>query len=271
MKSRSAHNDNRSIRTFFIYAAIVLGVILISLSVRAYYLFQQSKFDGKQEFVIAFGQDEHVEKIMTFDPDDKSGVVVDLKGEPVRFSSLGRQVSILPNAVVTTNGQVPLDEDVSHTMQALLFNYYTVKTNLTIFDVIKLFFVSRKPALTTVATTEITVSEDEEENSRGVANLFIDDAIFSENVSIQVVNASGISGMGRRLERVLINRGANVVSVTTSRDLAKSSNMQYFGEETYTLKTLKQMLQFPVEIMDREGIADIIITIGEDQKNSSSF
>ncbi len=47
--------------------------------------------------------------------------------------------------------------------------------------------------------------------------------------------------------------------------------MQYFGKETYTLTKLKKLLKFPVEKAGKESIADIVIIIGEDEKNSDSF
>lgn len=271
MRPRSVQNESKSLKTFFIYTGIVVFFILLSLSIRAFYLIQQSKFDGKQQFVIALGQEGIVEKIIAFTPAERSVTTLELKGEDVRFSSLGRQLSILPNATIETNGNVSTDEDISQTMQSVLLNYYTVKTNLTIFDAFKLFFISRKPTLTDREVREISVLENEEENNKKVANLITDDTIFSENVSIQIINASGVSGMGRRLERALINRGGNVVSVTTSRDLASASTIQHYGEETYTLITIKKLLGFPVKTMEQEGIAEIIITIGEDSKNSESF
>jgi hypothetical protein len=271
MRSRSAQSESKSLKTFFVYTAIVLFFILLSLSIRGFYLLQQSRFDGKNQMIIAFGKDETVSEIAAFRPSERAVTVVTLKGEDVSFSTLGKKLGIIPTAVVKTKGNVPLDTDISDTMRELLLHYYTVKTNLTILDATQLFFVSRKPTLNNRDVREMTVSTDNEKNNKFVADLFTDDTIFSENVSIQVVNASGESGMGKRLERGITNLGGNVVSISTSRNPDKSSKIQYFGQETYTLATLKKVLGFPVEKLEKEAIADIIITIGEDQKNSSIF
>lgn len=271
MKSLSAHQENKSLKTFFIYALIVLFFIILSLAIRAYYLIQQSRFDGRNQMVIAVGEDETVKRIISFDPDDRFATVLELQGEPVRFSSIGKQLSILPNATINTKGTIPSDADLSATMQAVLLNYYTIKTNLTIFDAIRLFFAAQKPALTNGEIKEIFVTKDDEENYKLLAHTLTDDAIFSENVSIQIVNASGVSGMGRRLERALLSRGGNVVSVATARDVQRSSIIQYGGEETYTLAILKQVLNLPVAKLEKEAIADIVIVIGEDQKNAERF
>jgi len=271
MRLRSAHNESKSLKTFFVYTVIVIFFILLSLSIKGFFLLQQSRFDGKNQLIIAFGKDETVSKIVAFTPEERAVIVVTLQGEKVSFSTIGEKIGIIPTAVVNTKGNLPLDAEISDTMQALLFNYYTVKTNLTIFDVTRLFFVSRKSTLSDQEIMEMTVSEDQEKNNKFIAHLFTDDTIFSENVSIQVVNASGESGMGKRLERVITNLGGNVVSISTSRSPEKSSKIQYFGQEAYTFTTLRKILGFPVERLEREAIADIIITIGEDQKNSSSF
>ncbi len=271
MRSRSAHYESKSLKTFFIYSIVVIFFILLSLSVRGFYLLQQSRFDGKNQMIIAFGKDEIVSESVTFIPTERAVSVVRLEGENVSFSNLGEKIGVIPTAVVNTKGNITLDSDISDTMQALLFNYYTVKTNLTIFDVTRLFFVSREHTLSDREIMGMTVSADSEKNNKFVTNLFTDDTIFSENVSIQVVNANGESGMGKRLERVITNLGGNVVSISTSRKPEKKSKIQYFGQETYTLTTLKKILGFSVEKLESEAIADIIVTIGEDQKNSPSF
>jgi hypothetical protein len=271
MRSRSAQNESKSLKTFFVYTAIVFFFILLSLSIRGFYLLQQSRFDGNHQILIAFGKDETVSEIAAFRPSERAVTVVTLKGKKVSFSALGEKLGVIPTAVVRTKESVPLDTDISDTMRGLLFHYYTVKTNLTILDAIQLFFVSRKPALSDRELMEMTVSTDNEKNNKFIAHLFTDETIFSENVSIQVVNASGESGMGKRLERVITNLGGNVVSISTSRSPDKSSKIQYLGQETYTLTTLKKVLGFPAEKLEKEAIADIIITIGEDQKDSSPF
>lgn len=271
MRPRTAHNESKSLKTFFVYTAIVLFFILLSLSIRGFYLLQHSRFDGSNQIIIAFGEEEIVSKVAAFVPSERAVTVVTLEGEKVAFSSLDEKLGVIPTAYVRTKGNVPLDTDISDTMRALFFNYYTVKTNLTIFDVTRLFFVSRKPALNNQEIIEMKVSSDNEKNHKLVSHLFIDDKIFSENVSIQVVNASGESGMGKQLEGVLTNLGGNVVSISTARSPEKSSKIQYFGQETYTLATLRKVLAFPVEQLEKEAIADIIIIIGEDQKNIERF
>lgn len=271
MRPRAAQAENKSLKTFFVYSVIVIFFILLSLSVRGFYLLERSRFDGSNQILIAFGKDETVSEIAAFIPSEHAVTVMTLEGEKVSFSNLGEKLGVIPTAVVRTKGNIPLDTDISDTMQALLMHYYTVKTNLTIFDVFRLFFVSRQPALSNQEIKEMTVSTDNEKNNKFVSHLFTDEKIFSENVSIQVVNASGESGMGKRLERVINNLGGNVVSIATSRNPEKSSKIQYFGQETYTLSTLKKLLGFHAERLEKEGIADIIITVGEDQKNAESF
>ena len=114
---------------------------------------------------------------------------------------------------------------------------------------------------------------EESRLDKKVSGMFADGVISSENVSIQVVNASGSVGLGNRLTRVLTNLGCNVVSVTSARSVERVSQIAFFGNQSYTLQKLRKWLGYPVSDLREKTIADIVITVGRDEsgKEMSKF
>jgi hypothetical protein len=100
---------------------------------------------------------------------------------------------------------------------------------------------------------------------------FSDDLVATENMSIQIVNAAGTSGIAQRLERVLLLKGANVVAVTTAVKKEQRSKIKYFGQESYTLGKVSKLLGYQLEELPKETIANIVIVIGEDSKNTTLY
>jgi hypothetical protein len=270
MRSHPAAEQSKSLKTFFIYSAIVLFFIITSLAIKTYFIIQNNKYDSNQQFVLAVAKDDKTKELIIFHP-EHSVTLVTLSGKPISLSSVGKTMGVLPDGQIDTKKEFPMGEQVGETIKAYAFNYQSLKTNLTIFDLIGLVFASQKAAINNQINKEIAVSANSTQNDTLVGNLFVDQTLFSENVSIQIINSSGVSGMGKRLETVLSNVGANVVALSTSRAENRSSKIQYFGEETYTLLKLKKLLGFPVEKIEKEAIANIVITVGEDQVRTTKF
>jgi len=65
--------------------------------------------------------------------------------------------------------------------------------------------------------------------------------------------------------------GANVVEVSTSHVSQPKSKIQYYGERTYTLEHLENFLDFPSTKLTRQPIANIVIILGEDSRNTTKF
>lgn len=105
------------------------------------------------------------------------------------------------------------------------------------------------------------------ENLPGINNdiyeLFKDNNIINEEVSIQVVNSSGIDGMGSRVASMLRNIGFNVVSVITD-DEKRMSKIISLYKDNYTIKSLAGFFKIPIEYTDEISVADINIIIGKD-------
>jgi hypothetical protein len=238
----SASGNSNSLKTFFVYGGVVLFFILISLLIKTIFVIQASKFDGKHQFVLAIYQSDKLKEIIKFNPSASEISVLQMEGE---------SLEVIPDAMVNSTADLPLGTDVAQTMKTIGFRYNSLATNLTVFDILRLIVIAYKEPVQSV-------------NKNVSDNFFTDETISSENVSIQIVNASDVSGMGKRLENIFDNLGCNIVAVTTSRREEKFSKIQYFGRKTYTLEKLEKILDFSVEKIDKEGIADIVVIIGQD-------
>ncbi len=102
-----------------------------------------------------------------------------------------------------------------------------------------------------------------------VTQLLTDQTLYREGYSISVVNAAGVSGLGTQVANLLSHMGGNVVSVTTADKEQETSTISYIGQETYTVKRLQKVLQFPLTKMTTSGLSDIVVTVGT--KDASHF
>lgn len=267
---KSAPKETNSLKTFFLYAFIVTILIVISLSLKAAFLIQQSKFDGQNQFVLALTKDNKVKEVAAFVPANHTLSLLEVEGTLPK-DSLGNTIGIIPDAWIAVPSDALFKSDIADTLQGLLWQLNTTKTNVTVIDLGRLVLLSQSIPLTDRTIEKLNPKANPGEIDTIVNGLFKDALIESSALSVQIVNASGQQGLGGRLERVLDNMGMNVVSVSTARKPIVKSNIAYYGSDTYPLQKLKRLLQFPVKQMQTETIADIVITIGEDKKSTKMF
>ncbi|MBU3978912.1 LytR C-terminal domain-containing protein, partial [Patescibacteria group bacterium] len=135
----------------------------------------------------------------------------------------------------------------------------------------RLYLYAKKVPVSSIIVEEASISDDVRDFNKDASLLLTDNVASAENISVQIINAAGQSGLGGRLERVILNFGGNVVSVKTALVIEPISKIQYYGQETYTLNKLERYLSIKKERLDKEDIARIVITIGEDIKNTLLF
>jgi hypothetical protein len=235
---------------------------------------QQSKYT-EQHFTLAIAQNEKVKDIIVFNPADSSMSVLKITDDKTKLSDLTTKTAISPDGQININdpSSNSIKDDVSQTLFNLTLRYPTLKKDITIFDVVRLGLYAKNLPPNKQVIQEVTSTQlvDDPQLEKTLISFFSDNIIATENTSIQIVNASGVSGIAQRLERVLQYKGANVVSVTTAQKYEKYSQIKYFGNETYTLEKVRRMLGFKTQKLESETIADITIIIGEDNKNTSQF
>lgn len=277
MKKKFVKNENRSLATFFVYAYIVLLVISISLGVKSYFVFRQAKFDGGS-VVISISQNGKSVAIAGINSKDsslhdevvKSNAVLKTKNKDITSESIGRILGIFTDASIDSPNDLS-NESIDAILTKALLKSDSIKTDLTIFDLTRLIFFAKAVSENNRIVEEITHSSSDSEIDSKVGRLFLDHSIVSENLSIQIINTTPISGLGKRLERVIANKGGNIIAVSTQTDLKQESVIKVQEEKTYTSEKLKKFLKIPVEKQDENLLADIVIIIGEDLKNTLVF
>lgn len=275
MRKKVDHpQDGKSLKTFFIYAVVVLVLIALSLTWKAVLIFQQSKYTD-QHFTLAVAQEDKVKEILIFNPQDSSMSVVMIKDSVIPLGALAQKTAILTDGKIniTDKNYSLTDKDVPDILFDVALRYPTVKTDITIFDVLRLGFYAKNLPPNKQILEEVTSAQLSEDLQlqKTLITLFSDERVATENISVQVINATGVPGIAQRLEKVLTLQGANVVAVTTAQKKESRSQIKYYGSETYTLAKINKMLEFPVSTLANETIADIVIIIGENSKGTSKY
>lgn len=272
MKRKTVHKEgSKSLKTFYLYFVLVFAIIGVALLIKLFFVVQASKYDGTHNFTIAVTKDQKVKEIISFSPQIPSLAVLKVTDPNVPFNSLGENHGIAADVQLEVQSALSTGQDVTATMWDAVRNYPSIKTDATIIDYIRLSVLSREIIANNRVIRDITLNEKNPENVTIIARAVNDPSISSENVSIQIINASNISGNGQRLSRVLTNKGANVVDVSTSHTSQAKSEIKYFGERSYTNEQIEKFLGFPVSELQRQPIADIVIILGEDTRNTRKF
>lgn len=271
MKRKSVQKESKSLKTFYLYAVLVLLIIGIALVIKLIFVIQSSKFDGKHHFTIAVTKEQRVKEVIAFSPQVPALAVLTVNDENVSFTSLGREYGISSDIQLEVNNAVPLGQEVTATLWDSVRQYTSIRTDATVIDLVRLALLSREIIANNKVIREITLKDKSAANETFIARALNDPTISSESVSIQIINASNITGVGERLSRVLTNMGANVVEVSTSHTPQSKSKIQYFGERSYTNEQIEQYLGYPVSELTRQPIADIVIILGEDTRNTRKF
>ncbi|MBA3724019.1 MAG: LytR C-terminal domain-containing protein [Candidatus Levybacteria bacterium] len=271
MKRKTVQKESKSLKTFYLYAVLVFTVIAISLFIKLIFVVQSSKYDGKHHFTLAVTKEQRVKQVIAFSPQVPALAVLTVKDQNIPYTSLAENHGIAADAQLEIRNTVSFDQDVTTTLWNATRNWNAIGTNATIIDFIRLTLLSREIISNNKVIRDITLSEKNPENNTIIARALNDPTVSSENVSIQIINASNISGAGQRLGRILTNMGANVVEVSTSHTPQAKSQLQYYGEQSYTREQIEKYLNFPASELTRQPIADIVIILGEDTRNTKKF
>ncbi|HSW47586.1 MAG TPA: LytR C-terminal domain-containing protein [Candidatus Saccharimonadales bacterium] len=268
-KKKNSKQNDKSIKTFISYFLIVFFAIIISLSIKAFFVIRQSRFDGKN-INIAITQKNRVTGILGIDSENNSLSLLKIRKENLSVDSIGRDLGIIIDARINTDSDIS-NQSAGSIFAKALFKKDSISTNLTFFDLSKLILYTKNTSIKNYRADDIIDKIDGSNSDKIIADLFKNEIISSENVSIAIVNATDQSGLGKRLERCLTNIGANVVDVSTPHSKEALSRIEYSGENTYTLNKLKKILKFPVIKNGGGKVASIVIVIGQNMKNTTAF
>lgn len=271
MKKSSAGNESRGLKTFYLYTLTVIFVICIALVIKGFFIYQQSKFDPSHDFIIAVGEPKDIRDIIAFHPEVPSIAILQLQDKSISFNSLAKDYGI------ATDGYIFLPEDQAISTDITAFMWESVlytgnwQSNLTAIDKIRLMLLAKSVVTNNKSVNQISLNSQAPDIGTIISTALTDQDISSENITIQVINATNVTGLAQRLGRVLTNLGADVVDVSSAQNNQAKSTITYFGSDSYTLDWLQNFYGVKATKQSKQTIANIVITIGTDKQNTSKF
>lgn len=258
MKRRGNHSlqfgeKSLSIALFFIL--LVVFLVGLSIALKGYLLFKGAKFDGEHQFILELHSPSQ-RQLLSFAPDTNSAVILSFAGEnSLKFGKY---------AEIPEDGTVSLSEtyDSLYSLAQNLLFHPPSHLSLNIIDRIRLFlFVNN---LKPTSVSEIIWKANEKGSDKQLSQLFTDHTAYSENLSIAVVNASGVSGLGSTVGEYLSHIGLSVISVTSTDDVREKTTIVYSGKEGYTTKRLMRVFGVQAHPSTNPLLSDVTVTLGKD-------
>ncbi|HSW97537.1 MAG TPA: LytR C-terminal domain-containing protein [Candidatus Saccharimonadales bacterium] len=268
---KNVHKETNSLKTVLLYFIVVTILICISLVIKAFYIYQQSKFDPAHEFVLAVVQQNKVKDIISFHPETQSISLLQLQDQNLPYARLAKDFGITTNGYIETQDGQNSYDDISSLMWTSIMHSADWHSDLTILDKLRLLFFAKNVSINNKSIQQISLTHQNPDLNTIIATALNDQDISSENVTIQIINTTTVSGLGQRLGKVLTNMGANVVDVTSSEKTQQQSTIAYFGNETYTVDRLQKFFGVTATKLTKQTIADIVITIGKDKEKTNGF
>jgi LytR cell envelope-related transcriptional attenuator len=267
----AAQDESKSLKTFFLYVFVVILIILVALVVKAVLIFEQSKFDGSHDFTLAVTEQNKVKEIIAFHPQVPGISTLVIEDTNIPYVALAKSYGITPNGYIQVQNNSDVGEDSTAFMWSTVIHSENWQSNLTVFDKIRLMLLSKSVTTNNKTTEEISLVNQTPQTDTVITSTLTDQEIADENISVQVINATNITGFGQRLGKVLTNLGANVIDVSTAQDMQKKTTIQYFGNDSYTVDRLEKLLGVTATKITTQPIANIVVTLGTDKSNTTEF
>jgi len=268
---KSAHNESKSLKTFYLYILIVFILMVLSLIVKGFFIIQQSRFDPAHHFALAVTEQNQVKEIISFNPQTPAIWELVIVNTTIPYASLAKNYGIETDGYIQAGDTVSLRSDAIGFLWSSIIHSGLWESDMTVYDKIRLLLLSKNVTANNKTVENITLSNQSTQIDTTAINALTDQEIATENISIKIVNATNTTGLGQRLARVLTNLGANVVDISTAQEISKKSSVAYFGNDSYTLDRIQKMLGLSATKLANQGLADIVITIGTDKQNTMEF
>lgn len=258
--------NNLSLALVFIF--VVLFFASISIFFKIFFLIKDSSFDADHNFNLEVKDATNI-NLISFSPKDKTLFILEVDPK-VKTNNAGQFFKLPIDARVNLYDGEFESNHIGIMLIKSSFSFSKKLENMTILDAFRLALFSR-----TISNNSIEVKKF----SEGLANTndysliesgFKDNVIDKEQKTIEVINATDTFGLGSRLATLVTNIGGDVILVGT-KEKTNKSKIIYSGEESYTVKRLSEYLNIKTEKIEREGVADVIIIIGEDSLENIKF
>lgn len=266
-KTSSEKTKKKSLYLAVLFIAGFLLLIIIAFIIRVTILFSHSTFNSRNNYLLEVLEKNNHAMILVFTPDTQTASILHIDNT---VPDIGKQLGIPIDGILKTS-TVFDNDSLPKVLWNLVIQFHTYRAiQVNQADIYKLFLFSQSLKTNAIVHQDIHLPLSDQSDLKNLSRSVIDHTLFEEGQSISVVNATGKSGRGTQLTKLLTNIGGNVISVSTADQLQQQSVISYSGSEIYTIRRLKKILGFPIK-NQKPPISDIMIIIGKDTDNSAIF
>lgn len=253
-KTRKKKKQN-NIALGILFSAAIIFLIVISLFGKAVTLFQKGKYDNSYPFSIKIKSSNKVQFVY-FYPKENKVSLLDLDA--------GKDTS---DSQIPQDTQIVVPGGVSSSNLKNFFNKFVedkhIKTELTSIDRARIYLLIKSINDNDIKMQSLASLSDPNAQ-KVITDIFSDPQILAEDLRIEVVNATGIYGVGNKAAQLFTNMGANVIFVKTADETEKKSVIYYSDKKSYTVSRLEKLLGFTSSKNTKSSISDILVVIGQD-------
>ena len=261
-KKTTSHPTRNTLRLLIVFCCLVALAIIASLTYRLVQLIRDSNVDNVSFVLLAISTPSDL-TLIGLNTDQKTLAQVTIKGS-ASSQEKRRQLAVIPDGTVTLEQLYGGADKTAGLLLRAFLHKDQVRSNLSSYDLLRLALMFQTVAPNSIETEVIALPQDGATSDDVLAELFSDTTLTQENKSIAVVNATGVAGLGKEVERVITIRGGNVISVTNDEQMREHSVIRNSIGKNYTVSRLKSFLDLPVEENTRKDLSDIMVIIGKD-------
>lgn len=261
----------KALRMGFVFLGLVTLFIISSFVSKIIGRAMQSLYDGEHRFTVMFSEtpNKNASTLISFSPDTKTIAVLKIVGiEKTDYQKLSVILGLPVDGFVEFSSLQ--SQHILPLLKKGILKQDINSTNLTNFDFARLWFFTISVPVYQITSREYRLLPPTEALSdtsldKIIATLFTDSSIMEEKVSIHIINASGVMGLGNRFARILTNSGGNVIAVSTANSILPRSEVGFAGKETYTLSRIARLLGYRAIPLKKQALSDIVVTLGKDK------
>jgi hypothetical protein len=247
---------------------------MTSLAIRFFTILQRGKYDGIHRITLEiYSKTSQVPiDVVSFDVISKTISTVYIS-HPVTNNMVSNYLEIPIDGKIqfkTMSNTILTSPEIMRLLQNVVFTRYE-SSSITSIDALRLWFFMHSEPNISLSSVTISKNTNEIDKDTIISPLFIDNAIVQEQQTMSIINGTSVTGLGNRLARYIGDMGGNVIEISTADAPILNSTIAYYGTKTYTVDRLQKTLGFQVNKLEKPGISDMIITIGENNLPNIPF
>lgn len=260
------------------FLLIVFSLAFLSVSYKVFLLVKNSSFSYKTFNFMLLNHDAY---LVHLDRGENKAIIIKFpnKGELLinrSFLSSSILIGLPINGIIIATADRESENlfkdglvDFNEVIKIIFSGGNFTLQGMNQFDVIKIYLAMEKIPRNDLAVETIDdFGTDFRNNTYPLlsSDIFRDQEIFNDKITIEIINSTGIDGLGVRVADILKTVGYNVISIKTGND--KKSKIISRTDDISQKKRLAEVLGLKSEKSTGQSIADVSVILGEDIKKS---